>query len=144
MDNKIRCVTYVPKYSAGKDALRDLEIGIEHGVVGCGSKVFNASSPGDYVVINATKNKIKYVVIGVLCEKLESCNKWVIEGGKDWSYNWTYRPLTNIFIYDNLTKTEIHQYAEANSLKVNNLFNSRLCSKKLKPLVDILITKFTV
>lgn len=142
MDTKIRCVTYVPKYSAGKSALRDLEIGIEHGVVGCGSKVFNSSNSGDYVIINATKNKIKYVVIGVLIDKIDSCERWAIEGGRTWPYNWTYRPLTNRFIYDNLTKTEIHQYAEANSLNANNLFNSRFCSKKMRPLVDILINKF--
>jgi hypothetical protein len=46
-----------PKYSAGNCALRDLEIGIEHGVVGCGSKVFNSSNSGDYVIINAKKIK---------------------------------------------------------------------------------------
>jgi hypothetical protein len=46
-----------PNNSAGNCALRDLEIGIEHGVVGCGSKVFNSSNSGDYVIINAKKIK---------------------------------------------------------------------------------------
>ena len=77
-----------PEFSAGSCAYNDLEIGIEPGVVGCGSKVFNASTPGDYVIINAKKNKIKYVVIGVLCEKIESCDKWEINGGHAWPYNW--------------------------------------------------------
>ena len=64
-----------PNNSAGNCALRDLEIGIEHGVVGCGSKVFNSSNYGDYVIINAKKNKIKYVVIGVLIDKIDSCER---------------------------------------------------------------------
>ena len=63
MNLNIRCVTYSPAFSAGGCSLNDLLIGVKHGVVGCGSKVFNASKLGDYVVINAEKNKVKYVVI---------------------------------------------------------------------------------
>jgi hypothetical protein len=146
----LRCVTYVPKFSAGNSAKRDIEIGITHGVVGCGSKVFNASNPGDYVVINGNEHNQKYVVIGILCEKLESCDRWIVEGGHQWPYNWTYRPLTRIFIYDQQTKSEIIQLAQElsqnqeNKLNPNCLFNSRFCSKKLKPLVDMLITKFHI
>ena len=140
----IRCVTYVPEHSAGNCSFNDLLIGITHGVVGCGSKVFNASNPGDYVIINATKNKIKYVVIGVLCEKLDSCDKWKIEGGNTWSYNWSYKPVTPIFTYDDSTKDEVKKIAEENSLNPNLLFNSRFCSKKLRPLIEMLITKFSL
>lgn len=57
MSSKLICVTYKNEYSADKDSHRDLMIGVEHGVVGCGSKGLNSCKEGDYVVINATKNK---------------------------------------------------------------------------------------
>jgi hypothetical protein len=140
----IRCVTYVPKFSAGGCSLNDLLIGVEHGVVGCGSKNLKASIPGDYIIINAEKNKTKYVVIGILCEKLESCDKWQAEGGCTWPYNWTYKPITSIFIVDDLTKLEVKKTAKDNLLNPNLLFNSRFCSKKMRPIVEMLIEKFSL
>ena len=144
MNLNIRCVTYSPAFSAGGCSLNDLLIGVKHGVVGCGSKVFNASNLGDYVIINAEKNKVKYVVIGILCEKLESCDKWEIEGGRAWPYNWTYKPITTIFIYDDLTKLEVKKIAEDNLLNPNIVFNSRFCSVKLRPIIEMLIKKFSL
>ena len=144
MNLNIRCVTYSPAFSAGGCSLNDLLIGVKHGVVGCGSKVFNASNLGDYVIINAEKNKVKYVVIGILCEKLESCDKWEIEGGCAWPYNWTYKPITTIFIYDDLTKLEVKKIAEDNLLNPNIVFNSRFCSVKLRPIIEMLIKKFSL
>lgn len=140
----IRCVTYVPRFSAGGCPLNDLLIGAKYGVVGCGSKVFNASKIGDYVIINSEKNNVKYVVIGILCEKLESCDKWQMEGGCEWPYNWTYKQITTIFIYDDLTKLEVKKIAEDNLLNPNILFNSRFCSKKLRPIIEMLINKFSL
>jgi hypothetical protein len=144
MNLNIRCVTYSPAFSAGGCSLNDLLIGVKHGVVGCGSKVFNASNLGDYVIINAEKNKVKYVVIGILCEKLESCDKWEIEGGCAWPYNWTYKPITTIFIYDDLTKLEVKKIAEDNLLNPKIVFNSRFCSVKLRPIIEMLIKKFSL
>ena len=140
----IRCVTYSPAFSAGGCSLNDLLIGVKHGVVGCGSKVFNASKLGDYVIINAEKNNVKYVVIGILCEKLESCDKWEREGGCAWPYNWTYKPITTIFIYDDLTKLEVKKIAEDNLLNPKIVFNSRFCSVKLRPIIEMLIKKFSL
>ena len=144
MNLNIRCVTYSPAFSAGGCSLNDLLIGVKHGVVGCGSKVFNASNLGDYVIINAEKNKVKYVVIGILCEKLESCDKGQIEGGCAWPYNWTYKPITTIFIYDDLTKLEVKKIAEDNLLNPKIVFNSRFCSVKLRPIIEMLIKKFSL
>lgn len=141
---KIRCVTYAPRFSAGGCSLNDLLIGVKHGVVGCGSKNLNSSNLGDYVVINAEKNKVKYVVIGILCEKLESCDKWKTEGGCEWPYNWTYKPITTIFMYDDLTKLEVKKIAEDNLLNPNIVFNSRFCSVKLRPIIEMLIKKFSL
>ena len=144
MNLNIRCVTYSPAFSAGGCSLNDLLIGVKHGVVGCGSKNLNASNLGDYVIINATRDKVKYVVIGILCEKLESCDKWEIEGGCAWPYNWTYKPITTIFIYDDLTKLEVKKIAEDNLLNPNIVFNSRFCSVKLRPIIEMLIKKFSL
>ena len=144
MNLNIRCVTYSPAFSAGGCSLNDLLIGVKHGVVGCGSKNLNASNLGDYVIINATRDKVKYVVIGILCEKLESCDKWQVEGGCAWPYNWTYKPITTIFIYDDLTKLEVKKIAEDNLLNPKIVFNSRFCSVKLRPIIEMLIKKFSL
>jgi hypothetical protein len=135
----IRCVTYSHEFSAGHCSYNDVIIGIEHGVVGCGSKVFNASKPGDLVIINGIKDKKKYVVIGILCEKLVSCDVWAKNGGVLWPYNWTYKPITKMFQYDEATKNRVKQISEIYSLNHKILLNSRFCSKKLKPIVDMLI-----
>jgi hypothetical protein len=90
------------------------------------------------------KNEIRYVVIGVLCEKLDLCDKWQIEGGDTWAYNWSYKPVTNMFIYDDSTKAEVKKIAEENSLKFKNLFNPMYCSNKLILLIEMLIKKFSL
>jgi len=142
--HSVQCITYVNEYSAGKSSLRDLEIGIEHGVVGCGSNRLNKSKRGDIVIINATDNKIKYAVIGQLTEKLESCDKWSNEGGHTWPYNWEYIPLTPIFEYDNETKQEISQICREYSIYPGHVFNSRYCAKKYQPVVCFLLEKFGI
>ena len=84
------------------------------------------------------------MVIGILCEKLESCDKWKTEGGCEWPYNWTYKPITTIFMYDDLTKLEVKKIAEDNLLNPNIVFNSRFCSVKLRPIIEMLIKKFSL
>ena len=139
----IRCVTYQDKFSADKSALKDLMIGYEHHVVGCGSKVFAASNEGDLVVINAAdKSGVRHAVIGRLVKKLDECDKWSAEGGLDWPYNWTYAPLTSIFQYDEGLQREMKVFCEGHSLKHKNLFHSRFCSNKLWFAIEYLIAKF--
>jgi hypothetical protein len=139
----IRCVTYKDNYSADKCAYNDLEIGCKHKVVGCGNKVFGGSKNGDIVIINATKDGIKHVVIGELSRKLESCDKWRNAGGHSWEYNWEYIPLTREFEYDSETKRQVNDIC-TNQLNSNILFNSRFCSKKFMPVVEMLIEKFKI
>ena len=142
MSKNIRCVTYQNARSAENSADRDLVIGYEHNVVGCGSKIFGSSKPGDLVIINADKDGVKHAVIGMLQTKLDSCDAWINEGGESWPYNFTYIPLTSIFQYDTETKKEIMQFCTQHSLKWKNIFHSRFCSNKLVAAVDLLIEKF--
>jgi hypothetical protein len=144
MSSKVICVTYRNEYSADKNSYRDLMIGVEYGVVGCGSKGLNACKEGDYVIINATKDKVKHVVIGRLTEQLESCDKWKREGGLEWPYNFKYKQVTEIFQLDDALNNEIIHFCELNKLKRNNLFNSRFCSNKLQLVVDMLIKKYSI
>ena len=141
---KLICVTYKNEYSADKDSHRDLMIGVENGVVGCGSIGLNSCKEGDYVVINATKDKVKHVVIGRLTERLDSCDKWKQEGGLAWPYNFKYKQVTEIFQVDDELNEELKQFCETNKLKKNNLFNSRFCSNKLQLVVDMLIEKYSI
>lgn len=138
----IRCVSYKDEFSANNCAYNDLQIGAENKVVGCGSKVFGASKPDDLVIITAVKDNKRYAIIGKLSEKLESCDKWELNGGHTWNYNWSYIPLTNIFHYDTTIKNEVKKVCDMYSLNINMIFNSRFCSKKLKPAIDMLINKF--
>ena len=141
----IRCVTYQDKFSADFSAYKDLMLGYENRVVGCGSKVFGSlkTIKGDLVIINAKKDGVIHAIIGRLDTKLDECTVWSDEGGKIWPYNWTYEPLTDIFQYDTETKDEMKEFCEAYSLKYKNLFNSRLCSNKLQKAVDRLLEKFS-
>ena len=141
---RIKCVTYTPEFSVDGDPVNDLLIGCRREIVGCKSSNLNSSTLGDYIVINATKNNVKYVVIGILCEKLEYCDTWEREGGYIWPYNWTYKPVTQIFIYDDLTKYEVKQIAHDNNLNPNIVFNSRYCSIQLRPIIEMLINKFSL
>jgi len=143
-NHNIRCITYVDEYSANNCSLRDLEIGVEHGVVGCGSSVFGSqrTKPGDFVVINAKKNNIKYAVIGILETKLETCDKWANEGGRKWPHNWTYIPLTCIFERTKQLNTELQDFCEIHGIKKNNLFHPRFSTPRNKPAIDLLIAKF--
>jgi len=140
----IRCVTYKDEFSSENCAYNDLEIGIRNSVVGCGSSVFGASKPGDIVLINAIKDKKRYVVIGLLSEKLEYCDAWVEEGGRRWDHNYKYTPITSMFQYDFNTEQDVQDLCKTHSLNKNNLFNSRFCSKKLKVVIDRLIEKFKI
>ena len=139
----IRRVTYQDKFSADKSAFKDLMIGYEHRVVGCGSKVFAASHPGDLVVINAVdKSGMRHAVIGKLVEKLDGCDKWSAESGLDWPYNWSYVPLTTLFLYDEELKREMKEFCEARTLKYKNLFHPRFCSIKLQAAIEYIVAKF--
>jgi hypothetical protein len=143
MEN-IRCVGYKNEYSAEKSSFRDLEIGLEYGVVGCSSKVFGSKNTkrGDIVLITADKDKKRYAIIGRLEEKIEgNCIKWMEHGGMMWDYNWTYTPLTNIFQIDN---EEIKQLSLRHDVKWKNVFHSRFSSKIVRPVVDELIEKYSV
>ena len=149
MIHGVLCITYVNKYSAKKSSKRDLEIGIENGVVGCGNKRLNNATRGDHVIINGNEDGIKYVVIGRLIEKIDSCDKWIIEGGHKWPYNWKYEPLTPIFQYTSDIKIDIKkicstQEPQPKGIYYGHVFNSRFCSKKYNPVVDFLVDKFGI
>jgi hypothetical protein len=140
----IRCVTYKDQFSAGQNAYNDLMIGYEKRVVGCGSKVFGSSRKDDIVIINAKKDGIIHALIVRLDQPLESCDAWSAEGGLDWTYNWTYEPITTIFQYDETFKREMIDFCALHSLTHTNLFHSRFCSNKLKKAVDHMIERFSI
>ena len=139
----IRCVTYQDKFSANFSAYKDLMLGYENRVVGCGSKVFGSSKKDDIVIINAKKDGITHAIIVRLDTKLDECTVWSDEGGLNWPYNWTYEPITTMFQYDEETKRDMIDFCTIHSLKYNNLFHSRFCSIKLEKAVDVLCKKFS-
>lgn len=144
MEKNIRCIVYKNEFSADHSSYRDLEIGVENGVVGCSSKVFgsNNTKRGDLVLITGEKNKKRYAVIGMLTEKIEGdCIEWLIQGGKLWDYNWKYIPLTNIFQIDN---EEIKELSFRHNIKWKNVFHPRFSSKIVRPVVDELIEKYKI
>jgi hypothetical protein len=139
---KLFNVTYQDSHSAKSSAYQDLMIGIENSVVGCGS--IGSAQSGDLVLICAKKNNLWHAVIGRLGTPLDSCRAWLDQGGCEWPYNWTYLPLTTLFIYDVETKEEIIRFCGLHQLNHKNLFHSRFCSNKLLLAVELLITKFAL
>jgi len=136
---RIRCIAYKDEFSAGCSAWNDLHLGHVHHVVGCGSKWMDRSVPGDIVVICAKKEGHLYCIIVSLKERLGSCTVWADEGGLKWPYNWTYTPLTPLFLYTEEMKTSIMTICESRALKYKNIFHPRFCSEKLKEPIEALI-----
>lgn len=137
--DKLRCVTYKDEYSVGNSSYNDLKISMDKKVVGCGSSVFGASKKGDVVILCANKAKENYFVIGVLDERLERCNEWAKEGGRMWEHNFTFYPLTPIVKRDRFFQNDFERICEANQIKWQYMFNSRLCGIRYKPVVLCLL-----
>ena len=130
---KIRCVTYKDEFSCPdetgrQNAVQDLLIGVEHRTVGCNSKVFGSSKPGDIVIITA-KNR---VIIGVLTQQLESCTLWKDKGGLLWEYNFEYKPLSDVVVVDEEFKRKKIEICTRNNVKPEHLFHSRFCGIRYK------------
>jgi hypothetical protein len=138
---KLCCVTYKDNFSSGGKAINDLRIGQEKSVVGCGSAVFGSCDKGDLVLINAEEHKIRHVIIGVIEEKLDSCDAWRHEGGATWAHNFTYKPLTYMFTVDDGLRVAIEAIAKKLDINKHNVFNSRFCSIKCKEIVDMLVER---
>ena len=119
----MNCIVYKNEFSAGRDAYNDLLIGDEHQCVGCGSKWMERAKPGHIVLIGAKKSGIFYCVIVKLKEKLETCTVWEDEGGLKWPYNWSYKPLTEVFTYTEDLKCHLFSFCESNTLKYKNIFH---------------------
>ena len=137
METKVRCVSYADEFSISKSSLKDLEIGHEHRMVGCNSKVFGASKRNDFVIITATHNRKRYAIIGLLKDKLDSCDLWHRHGGHLWKYNYTYVSLTEIFEVTNQIKEKIAEFCLEEPKKPNpvQMMNSRLCGIRYKNVV---------
>lgn len=137
--DKIRCVTYKDKFSVGNCSYNDLEISVKNKVVGCGSKVFGASKPGDVVIICANKGKDKYFTIGILYEKIDECDEWKKEGGFTWQYNWKYIEVYDIVKRDIQFQREYKEVCIKNKVDLTNMFHSRFCGIAYKQvLIDLL------
>ena len=97
------------------------------------------SAAGDLVLICAKREGNMYCIIVALKERLGSCTVWADEGGLTWPYNWTYTPLTSLFMYTEEMKSSIVSLCELHGLKYKNIFHPRFCSEKLKEPIEELI-----
>jgi hypothetical protein len=136
---RIRCIVYKNEFSAGRSAWNDLHLGHVHHVVGCGSKWMDRAAQGDLVLICAKKECDMYCIIVALKERLGSCTVWADAGGLTWAYNWTYTPLTSLFMYTDEMKASIVTLCELRGLKYKNIFHPRFCSEKLKEPIEKLV-----
>ena len=139
--SKVRCVTYTDKFSIQGSSMIDLEVGHQHRMVGCNSSVFGASKRNDIVIITAKDGKKKYAVIGVLKEKLDSCDLWLRRGGHQWKHNYTYVTLTEIFEVTSEVMEEIVRLCDSDPNKPNPkyLFHSRFCGIRYRGVVMELV-----
>ena len=96
------------------------------------------AAQGDLVVICAKKEDMYFIIVA-LKERLGSCAVWADEGGLTWPYNWTYTPLTSLFMYTGEMKASIVSVCESHGLKYKNIFHPRFCSEKLKEPIEKLI-----
>ena len=136
---QVRCVTYKDEFSAEECSYKDMMIGVKHLVVGCGSKVFGASTDGDLVIITSNLGKTKFFTIGLLRDRLETCKLWQDAGGRMWDYNFRYEPLIGVYEVTPRMQRRIDKICAAAEVKPDYLFHSRFCGKKYEPVVEALV-----
>lgn len=136
----IRAIHYKDEYSVDHCSYKDLELGHIHGKVGCNSKIFNATHPGDIVMIKGTKNKKDYISIGIIRTRIAECTLWQDHGGHKWTYNFTYTPITDIIEITPTFKATVIELGRTNNCNSKNFFNARFCSVKLKSIfLDLVV-----
>ena len=127
---RLRCVRYKDAFSAKGSSYQDLLIGTEHRVVGCNSKVFGASKPGDYIIVVANNGPRLFFTIGRLTERLYDCHLWADEGGHMWEHNFIYTPLLADPAPQEITpelKTKMEDLFAAHLVDPSHLLHSRFC-----------------
>ncbi len=135
---KVRCVTYKDEFSADHDAVNDLLIGARHCVVGCNSKVFGSSKPGDLVIITAKR----FFTVGTLTERLYECTLWADNGGRTWDHNFIYTPLLP-GIYERTPELTARVETLCAEILIDPayLFHSRFCGVRYAPVLRTLIAE---
>lgn len=131
---KLVCVSYVDKYSAGKQSMNDLLISYEQKIFAAGSKRLASYRPGDYVIICANDPRRRWAFLARITECLdETLDAWHDQGGNHWEYNFRIQPLTGVteITPHSNSRITIDHYMEECGLGTNKLFNSRFCSNKL-------------
>ncbi len=144
---KLRCVRYKDAYSAKGSSYKDLLIGIAHNVVGCNSKVFGASKPGDYVIVVANDGPRLFFTIGRLNERLYDCHLWADEGGHVWEHNFTYAPLLADSALQEITpviKIKIEDLCTTHLVDPAHLLHSRFCGERYIPVLLELIAHINI
>jgi hypothetical protein len=125
--------------SVGGSSYKDLQLGFEHGLVGCNGGVFGSAKtvPGSLVLIMAnkknptTREQEQFISLGVLGERVASCDLWQSHGGHLWEFNFRYTPLTPILCITPEIKSFIAAFCADHDLKAKNVFHYRFCSVKL-------------
>lgn len=135
------CISYTDAWSAGHDALTDLELGALHSIVGSNSTRLKNMPIGSTVIITAEKDGVRHFTVVSLTKALDSCTLWSNAGGLEWTYNFAYTPLTGIHRLTPELKAIRDQLCTEANLNPAVLMNSRFCSAKyldvVKKLVEI-------
>ena len=138
------CISYTDAWSAGHDALTDLELGALHSIVGSNSTRLKNMPIGGTVIITAEKDGVRHFTVVSLIKALDSCTLWANAGGLTWDYNFAYTPLTGIHRLTPELKAIRDRLCTEADLNPAVLMNSRFCSAKyldvVKKLVDIVNT----
>ncbi len=149
VDARAQCVTYTAEKSVGGDALRDLQIGMDHGIVACNSARMNTARIGDLVIIQGKGFregcKLHQCMIVVLTERADALsNTWAEHGGSRWMYCWKFTALTPIITVTPQFQSTKQQFAEAHGVKGKLILNSRLCPHNAAPVLAALAKAFEV
>jgi hypothetical protein len=137
---KVRCVTYKDAFSADHCSFTDLQIGTAHTIVGCNSKVFGSSRPGDLVIITANRGPTRYFTAGILMERLLECSLWAAAGGHTWEFNFTYMPLLpGIYEITPAIRARVAALCEPLHIDPAYFFHSRFCGERFAPVLRELV-----
>jgi hypothetical protein len=89
---------YKDNLSIGGSAWKDMQLGIDMGIVGTNYSNWKQLQKGTIVFIQARDLSGRlYAVVGEVIEKLHTCREWFDRGGCLWQHNYRYTPLTERF-----------------------------------------------
>lgn len=148
MNMKAICITYTDERSIHNDAMHDLRLGAEHGILACSATRLNKAQAGDLVILKANYS---FLIGRLITPAPEKRNTWLDQGGEPWRHCWTYTPLTHILSIDTNIEKEVKELCfifgipkSKSGESDTNIFSARSCPNNAFPVLEELAKRHPI